>query len=65
MAKGKHVKAKDVMSFVITGDSGGSAENAAKNAFTLEEVMKADSGLKPGMALPLSLPHSFFPFRIP
>lgn len=54
MAKGKHVKAKDVMSFVITGDSSGSAENAAKNAFTLEEVMKADSGLKPGMALSLS-----------
>lgn len=47
MAKGKHVKAKDVMSFVITGDSSGSAENAAKNAFTLEEVMKPDSGLKP------------------
>ena len=65
MAKGKHVKAKDVMSFVITGDSSGSAENAAKNAFTLEEVMKADSGLKPGMALSFSLPHSFFPFRIP
>lgn len=61
MAKGKHVKAKDVMSFVITGDSSGSAENAAKNAFTLEEVMKADSGLKPGMALPLSSPPLFLP----
>ncbi|OCK86282.1 hypothetical protein K432DRAFT_421166 [Lepidopterella palustris CBS 459.81] len=47
LAKGKHVKAKDVMSFVITGESSGSAETAAKNAFTLEEVMKADSGLKP------------------
>ncbi|KAK5071434.1 DNA-directed DNA polymerase alpha catalytic subunit pol1, partial [Cryomyces antarcticus] len=47
MAKGKTVKAKDVMSFVITGDSSGSAENAAKNAYTLEEVMKKDSGLLP------------------
>ncbi|OJD39879.1 dna polymerase alpha catalytic subunit [Diplodia corticola] len=47
MAKGKHVKAKDVMSFVITGESGGSAETAAKNAYTLDDVLRADSGLKP------------------
>lgn len=47
MAKGKHVKAKDVMSFVITGESGGSAETAAKNAYTLEDVLRPDSGLKP------------------
>ncbi|KAK4985361.1 DNA-directed DNA polymerase alpha catalytic subunit pol1 [Elasticomyces elasticus] len=47
MAKGKHVKAKDVMSFIICGDSSGSAENAAKNAYTLDEVMKTYSGLKP------------------
>ena len=48
IAKGKHVKAKDVMSFIITGDGGGSAEKAAKNAFTLDEVLKPESGLKPG-----------------
>ena len=48
MAKGKHVKAKDVMSFIITGENGGSAEKAAHNAYTLDEVVKADSGLKPG-----------------
>lgn len=47
MARGKHVKAKDVMSFVITGESSGSAENAAKNAYPIDEVLKADSGLKP------------------
>ncbi|PVI07384.1 hypothetical protein DM02DRAFT_703350 [Periconia macrospinosa] len=47
IAKGKHVKAKDVMSFIITGDSSGSAENAAKNAYPVDEVLKADSGLKP------------------
>lgn len=46
-AKGKHVKAKDVMSFIITGESSGSAENAAKNAFPVDEVLKQDSGLKP------------------
>lgn len=48
-AKGKHVKAKDVMSFIITGDSGGSAEKAAKNAYPLEDIIKKDSYLKPGM----------------
>ena len=48
MAKGKHVKAKDVMSFVITGDSSGSAEKAASNAFPLEDILKQDSDLKPG-----------------
>jgi DNA polymerase alpha subunit A len=46
--KGKHVKAKDVMSFVITGNNNGSAESAASNAFPLEDIMKKDSGLKPG-----------------
>lgn len=47
LAKGKHVKAKDVMNFIITGESSGSAENAAKNAYPTDEVLKADSGLKP------------------
>lgn len=46
-AKGKHVKAKDVMSFIITGDSSGSAENAAKNAYPVDEVLKPSSELKP------------------
>ncbi|KAF1959518.1 DNA polymeras-like protein alpha catalytic subunit [Byssothecium circinans] len=47
IAKGKHVKAKDVMSFIITGESSGSAESAAKNAYPVDEVLKADSELKP------------------
>ena len=47
MAKGKAVKAKDVMSFVICGSSGGSAEGAAKNAHPLDEVLAKDSGLVP------------------
>jgi DNA polymerase alpha subunit A len=46
-AKGKHVKAKDVMSFIITGESSGSAENAAKNAYPVDEVVKPGSELKP------------------
>jgi DNA polymerase alpha subunit A len=47
MAKGKHIKAKDVMSFIITGESSGSAESAAKNAYPVEDVLKQDSELKP------------------
>jgi DNA polymerase alpha subunit A len=47
MAKGKSVKAKDVMSFVICGESGGSPEKAAKNAQPLDEVLAKDSGLLP------------------
>jgi DNA polymerase alpha subunit A len=47
MEKGKHIRAKDVMSFVITGDSSGSAERAAKNAYPLEDLIKKDSDLLP------------------
>ena len=47
MAKGKSVKAKDVMSFVICGNNSGSAENAAKNARPLDEVVRAGSELAP------------------
>ena len=47
MAKGKPVKAKDVMSFVICGESGGSPEKAAKNAQPLDDVLAKDSGLVP------------------
>lgn len=51
-AKGKHVRAKDVMSFIITGDSSGSAEKAAKNAYPLEDLLKTGSDLKPGRKFP-------------
>ena len=47
IARGKHVKAKDVMSFVICGESEGKADTAAKNAHPLDEVLKAESGLQP------------------
>ncbi|KAF2644604.1 DNA polymeras-like protein alpha catalytic subunit [Massarina eburnea CBS 473.64] len=47
IAKGKNVKAKDVMSFIITGENNGSAESAAKNAYPVDEVLKANSELKP------------------
>lgn len=47
MAKGKQIKAKDVMSFIICGNGSGSAEDAAKNAHPLDEVIAKDSGLVP------------------
>jgi len=47
IAKGKSVKAKDVMSFIITGNSNGSAEAAAKNAYPQDEVVKPDFEFKP------------------
>lgn len=53
------MKAKDVMSFIITGENGGSAEKAAQNAFTLDEVVKADSGLKPGKHCNLTVKNYF------
>lgn len=47
MARGKTVRAKDVMGFVVCGNNSGSAEQAAKNAQPLDEVLKKDSGLVP------------------
>jgi DNA polymerase alpha subunit A len=54
LAKGKHVKAKDVMSFIITGESSGSAESAAKNAHPVDEVLKSGNELKPDIEYYLS-----------
>ena len=47
LAKGKQVKAKDVMAFVICGDSEGNQEKAAQNAHELDEILAKDSGLTP------------------
>ena len=47
LARGKHVKAKDVMSFVVCGNSEGKSENAAKNAYPMDEVLNPESGLLP------------------
>ncbi|KAB8339293.1 hypothetical protein FH972_022226 [Carpinus fangiana] len=47
IAKGKPVRAKDVMSFIITGANNGSQEQASANAYPPDDVLKADSTLKP------------------
>ncbi|KAL1311239.1 hypothetical protein AAFC00_001429 [Neodothiora populina] len=47
MAKGKQVKAKDVMSYIICGEASGSAQKAASNAYPVDEVLRAENGLTP------------------
>ncbi|KAH8199068.1 hypothetical protein TruAng_006755 [Truncatella angustata] len=45
IARGKNVRKGDVISYVITGDSG-SSDSVAKRAYIPQDVMKADMGLK-------------------
>lgn len=47
LARGKTVKAKDVMSFIICGEHDGKADQAAKNAYPMEDVLAQDSQLQP------------------
>ncbi|KAF2153699.1 DNA polymerase alpha subunit A [Myriangium duriaei CBS 260.36] len=47
MARGKRVKAKDVMSFVICGSNDGKQESAAQNAYPMDEVLSPEFSLKP------------------
>lgn len=47
LARGKPVRAKDVMSFIITGSNASSAEAAASAAFPPDDVLRPDSDLKP------------------
>ncbi|KAI1376768.1 hypothetical protein F4677DRAFT_417926 [Hypoxylon crocopeplum] len=46
IARGKNVRRGDVISYVVTGDSKATSEPVAKRAYTPQDVMKADSGLK-------------------
>lgn len=45
IARGKNVRRGDVISYVVTGDSG-SSEPVAKRAYTPQDVMKSDLNLK-------------------
>ncbi len=47
IAKGKNPRVNDVMSYIVTGDSKTTSEPAAKRAYTPQDVLKTDSGLKP------------------
>lgn len=48
MARGKTIRVNDVMSYIVTtGDSTTSSLPAAKRAYTLQDVLNPDSGLKP------------------
>ncbi|KAI1854600.1 hypothetical protein JX265_007530 [Neoarthrinium moseri] len=46
IARGKNVRRGDVISYVVTGDSKSTSEPVAKRAYTPQDVMKNDSGLK-------------------
>ncbi|KAI9786183.1 MAG: DNA-directed DNA polymerase alpha catalytic subunit pol1 [Geoglossum umbratile] len=46
MSRGKTIRVNDVMSYIVTGDSK-SSESVAKRAYTLQDVMKPNSELKP------------------
>ncbi|KAI0382967.1 hypothetical protein F5Y04DRAFT_36337 [Hypomontagnella monticulosa] len=46
IARGKNVRRGDVISYVVTGDSKSTSEPVAKRAYTPQDVMKPDSGLK-------------------
>jgi DNA polymerase alpha subunit A len=45
-ARGKNIRVNDVMSYIVTGTSD-TSESAAKRAYTPQDVMKANSELKP------------------
>ncbi|KAI9934693.1 hypothetical protein ASPWEDRAFT_175419 [Aspergillus wentii DTO 134E9] len=48
LARGKNVRPNDVISYIVTnGDSETASLPPAKRSYTLQDVMKSDSGLKP------------------
>ena len=47
LSRGKTVRKDDVISYIITGDGKTTSEAAAKRAYSTQDVMKSDSGLKP------------------
>lgn len=46
-ARGELVKSGDVISYVITGDGEGYDKNPAERAYSIQDVQRPDSGLKP------------------
>ncbi|RDW89554.1 DNA polymerase-2 [Coleophoma cylindrospora] len=47
LSRGKTVRKDDVIAYIVTGDGKTTSESAAKRAYTPQDVMKPDSGLKP------------------
>lgn len=48
LARGKSIRPNDVISYIVTnGDSETASLSAAKRSYTLQDVVKSDSGLKP------------------
>lgn len=51
-ARGEPVKSGDVISYIITGDGSDPEKNVSERAYAAQDVMKEDSGLKPGLSRP-------------
>jgi DNA polymerase alpha subunit A len=49
-ARGELVRSGDVISYVITGDGSDPDKNVSGRAYSPQDIMKADSGLKPGLS---------------
>ena len=47
ISRGKAVRKDDVIAYVVTGDGKNASEPAAKRSYSVQDVMKRDSGLKP------------------
>lgn len=47
LSRGKTVRKDDVMAYIITGDGKTTSESAAKRAYSPQDVMKSEAGLKP------------------
>jgi DNA polymerase alpha subunit A len=47
LSRGKTVRKDDVIAYIVTGDGKSTSESAAKRSYTLQDVKKVDSGLKP------------------
>jgi len=48
-ARGEPVKSGDVVSYVITSGGSEATDNVSDRAYAPQDIMKVDSGLKPGL----------------
>jgi DNA polymerase alpha subunit A len=47
LLRGKTVRKDDVIAYIVTGDGKSTSDSAAKRSYTPQDVLKANSGLKP------------------
>jgi len=47
ISRGKTIRKDDVIAYIVTGDGKNASEPAAKRSYSVQDVLKRDSGLKP------------------